>query len=96
MIPELTASTGAPRIAAVERPFGLPMGLPDDAAGQLAVLRGVVRAVESIAKPGGILDLGLEWPDLKLNIAAPQPPPIVAYLKRHPWALARFFNRTPP
>jgi hypothetical protein len=96
MIPELTASTGAPRIAAVERPFGLPMGLPDDAAGQLAVLRGFVRAVESIAKPGGILDLGLEWPDLNLNIAAPQPPPIVAYLKRHPWALARFFSRTPP
>ncbi|MBX9603288.1 MAG: hypothetical protein K2X35_19950 [Bryobacteraceae bacterium] len=97
MIPELTASTGAPRIAGVERPFGMPLGLPGDAAGQRAVLRGAVQAIGSIPKPGGVVDLGLDWPDdLRVNTSPPKPPPIVSYLKRHPWALAQFYSRTPP
>jgi hypothetical protein len=44
MMPELTASSGAPRIAAIERPFGLTAGLPGDASGQLAVLRAALKA----------------------------------------------------
>jgi hypothetical protein len=46
MMPELTASTGAPRIAAIERPFGLTLGLPGDASGQLAVLRAALHALQ--------------------------------------------------
>lgn len=97
MMPELTASTAAPRIAAVERPFGLTMGLPSDASGQLAVLRATLQALAAISEPGGVVDLQFEWnPDAKLNTQPPLLPPIASYLRRHPWALPRFLNRTPP
>jgi len=97
MMPELTASTGAPRIAAIERPFGLTVGLPGDVAGQLAVLRGTVQALAAISEPGVAIDLQLEWNyEGKLNLYPPQTPPIAHYLRRHPWAIPRFFNRTPP
>jgi len=97
MMPELTASAGAPRIAAVERPFGLTLGLPSDASGQLAVLRATLRALVSISEPAAVVDLQLEWrQEAKLDTQPPAPSPIVSYLKRHPWALPRFLNRTPP
>jgi hypothetical protein len=97
MMPELTASTGAPRIAAVERPFGLTVGLPGDANGQLAVLRGILQALAAITQVGGVVNLDLEWNhDMNINTHPPQLPPIVTYLRRHPWAFPRFFNRTPP
>ena len=97
MMPELTASTGAPRIAGVERPFGLTVGLPNDASGQLAVLRATLQALAAISEPGGVADLQLEWNHgAKLNIYPPQLPPIASYMRRHPWAFPRFFSRTPP
>jgi len=97
MMPELTASTGAPRIAAVEHPFGLTVGLPDDAGGQLAVLRATLQALAAISELGDVVDLQFEWNyDAELNTHPPQLPPIASYLRRHPWAFPRFFNRTPP
>jgi hypothetical protein len=48
-----TASTRAPRIAAVERPFGLTVGLPDNAGDQLAVLRATRQALAAISELGG-------------------------------------------
>jgi hypothetical protein len=97
MMPELTASTGTPRIAAIERPFGLTLGLPGDASGQLAVLRAALHALASISEAGAVVDLQFEWSqDAKLNTHPPELPPIVSYLRRHPWALPRFLNRTPP
>lgn len=97
MMPELTASAGAPRIAAIEHPFGLTLGRPGDAAGQLAVLRAALRAMETIAEPGGVVHLPFEWTSKeKLALGPPVAPPITQYLTRHPWALPRFLNRTPP
>jgi hypothetical protein len=97
MMPELTASSGAPRIAAVERPFGLTVGLPGDATSQLAVLRATLQALAAITAAGGVIDLQLKWDqDAELKIHPPQLPPIAAYLRRHPWDLPRFYNRTPP
>ena len=61
MIPELTASAGAPRIAAIEHPFGVTLGRPGDAAGQLAVLRTAVRALEAMLTPGAIAHLPFDW-----------------------------------
>jgi len=40
MMPELTASVGVPRIAAVEHPFGVTLGLPGAAVCQLGVGHG--------------------------------------------------------
>lgn len=97
MIPELTSSAGAPRVAAIEHPFGLTLGLPGDAAGQLAVLRAALRALEEISRPGAVVHLPFEWsPRDKLNTDPPETPPIVRYLKRHPWHLPKFLNRMPP
>ncbi|MGO9260310.1 MAG: hypothetical protein ACLQU1_28985 [Bryobacteraceae bacterium] len=97
MVPELTASAGAPRIAAIEHPFGMTLGRPGDAAGQLAVLRATLRAMEALAEPGGVVDLPFKWTSTeKLALGPPVAPPIARYLLRHPWDLPRFLNRTPP
>jgi hypothetical protein len=53
MIPELTASEGAPRIAAIEDPFGVTLGRPGDAAGQLAVLRAALGAIAEPKRASG-------------------------------------------
>ena len=97
MMPEVTASVGVPRIAAIEHPFGLTLGLPHDAARQLAVLRATLRALEEISQPGSIVHLPFEW-DVreKLNTHPPEDPPIVRFLRRHPWYFPKFLNRTPP
>ncbi len=97
MIPELTASAGAPRIAAIEHPFGVTLGRPGDAAGQLAVLRAALAAMEAIAEPGGVIPLPFAWTSTeKVTFEPPAAPPIARYLVRHPWDLPRFMNRTPP
>lgn len=97
MIPELTASAGAPRVAAIEHPFGMTVGLPGDAGGQLAVLRAALRAMEAMAAPSAVVHLPFEWISTeKLALSPPAPPPIARYLIRHPWDLPRFLNRTPP
>jgi len=97
MMPELTASTGAPRIAAIEHPFGLTLGLPADAARQLAVLQGALRALEEISQPGAVVHLPFEWnPPENLKTHPPEPPPITQHLRRRPWLFPKFLNRTPP
>jgi hypothetical protein len=97
MIPELTSSAGAPRIAAVEHPFGLTLGLPGDAARQLAVLRAALGALEEISRPGDVVHLPFEWSPIgKVNTHPPEAPPIARYLTRHPWHLPKFLNQTPP
>jgi D-proline reductase (dithiol) PrdB len=97
MMPELTKSVGVPRIAAIEQPFGLTLGLPHDAARQLAVLRTTLRALGEISQPGTVVHLPFEWePREKLNIHPPEPPPITRFLRRHPWYVPKFLNRTPP
>jgi D-proline reductase (dithiol) PrdB len=97
MVPELTASVGVPRIAAIEHPFGLTLGKPGDAARQLGVLRATLRALEEISQPGGIVHLPFEWDSGdELNLHPPEPPPIVQYLRRHPWYFPKFLKRTPP
>ena len=97
MIPDLTASSGVPRLAAIEHPFGLTMGPPGDAFRQSAVLRGALRVLEGASRPGEVVHLPLEWnPIEKVNTDPPEAPPIARYLTRHPWQLPRFMNRTPP
>jgi hypothetical protein len=97
MIPDLTASVGAPRIAAIEHPFGVTLGRPGDTSGQRAVLRAALRAMEAMAEPGGVVHLPFEWTAPEAGaFGPPVPPPIARYLVRHPWALLRFLNRTPP
>jgi hypothetical protein len=96
MMPELTASVGVPRIAAIEHPFGLTLGLPGDAARQLEVLRCTLRAMEEISQPGVVVHLPFEQNSGdKLNMYPPELPPIAHYLRRHPWHFPKFLHRTP-
>ncbi len=97
MIPDLTASTPAPRIAAVERPFGLTFGLPGDAAGQRDILRAALHGLASISDPGGVVHLPFGWSDdTKVKTEPPQIPPVAKYIIRRPWAFTKFYTRTPP
>jgi len=97
MMPELTKSAGVPRMAAIEHPFGLTLGMPHDTVRQLAVLRATLHALEEISQPGAIVHLAFEWDiEEKLNIFPPEAPPLARYLRRHPWHLPKFLNRMPP
>jgi D-proline reductase (dithiol) PrdB len=90
-------STGAPRIAAIEYPFGMTLGQPGDTAGQLAVLRATLQAMKTMTEPGAVVHLPFEWTSTeKLALGPKVAPPIAQYLLRHPWALSWFLNRTPP
>jgi hypothetical protein len=97
-IPDLTASTGAPRIAAIEHPPGLTVGTPGDHDGQMAVLRAALQALVDMSAAGSVSHLPFSWvePVPKLDLHPPKTPPISQYLVRHPWDFPRFLRRDPP
>jgi hypothetical protein len=97
-IPELTASEGVPRLAAVARPLGYLLGQPGDAEGQQAVLTAVLEALAAMDTPGEEKHLRFGWPEdaSVLKNEPPETPPIVQYLKRHPWHLRNFYAREAP
>lgn len=97
-IPDMTAAVGAPRVAAIEYPFGRTVGQPGDIAGQLAVLGATLKALEEMRVPGEIKHLPFEWPETprQARTHPPEAPPIVKYLQRHPWDLRRLFTRDVP
>jgi len=75
----------------------MTLGRHGDRAGQLAVLRAALRAMEAMAERGGVVHLPFAWTTTEpLALGPPVAPPITLYLKRHPWALPRLLNRTPP
>jgi hypothetical protein len=97
-IPDLTAAVSAPRIAAIEYPFGLTVGLPGDDAGQRAALRAALTAVQEMSTPGTIRHLPFALPESMndLNILPPDSPPITKYITRHPWHLPNLMRREVP
>jgi hypothetical protein len=82
-MPEWTAVTGAPRIAAIEHPFGQTMGAPGDAAGQTAVLRAALQALAEIEEPGTVRHLPFRWTGPEPEEG--EPPPIVGAILKRPW-----------
>lgn len=91
-------AVSVPRLAAIEYPFGQIMGKPGDKDGQRAVLMAALEAVEEMRTPGSVRHLPFEWPGTRKEALAqpPVPPPIVGYLKWHPWELPRLFSRDVP
>ena len=98
MIPEFTASVGAPRVAGIEFPFARPLGLPGDPAGQRAVLRAALEVVSLARAPGTVIQLPFRWPQSPGDARAdpPVPPPIVQLLRRKPWLAAKLLARDIP
>jgi len=97
-IPDLTAAVCAPRIAAVEYPFGLTVGLPGDQSGQKAVLRATLTAAQEMTVPGSVRHLPFALPESasNLNTHPPESPPIVKYIVRHPWHLPNLWRHEIP
>jgi D-proline reductase (dithiol) PrdB len=97
-VPDLTASVSAPRVAAIEYPLGRSLGQPDDAAGQMAVLRATLAALETIRTPGGVVHLPFEWPEPPKLVRnhPPEDPPIARCLARNPWFLPKLLSRNVP
>jgi D-proline reductase (dithiol) PrdB len=95
-IPDIALAVSAPRIAAIEYPLGRTLGQPGDVAGQMAVLRATLAALESIQTPGGIVHLPFEWTGDKERSEPTEAPPIVGHIIRHPWLLPRLLKRDVP
>ena len=93
---EVTAAVGAPRVAAVEHPLSQTVGKPDDRSGQAAVLQATLEALQTIDKPGGIEHLPFTWHESRAdaikNSHPDEAPPIVGYLKKKPWLMAKFLQ----
>lgn len=98
MIPEFTASVGAPRVAGIDYPFGRPMGLPGDRAGQRAVLQAALEVLAAARAPGTTIQLPFRWPQDPREAGGdpPVPPPIVQLLKRKPWLALRLLAHDIP
>jgi len=95
-IPDLTSAVSVPRLAALEHPFGQIVGRPGDREGQRAVLAAALEALEDMKVPGSVTHLPFEWTGPEKNAQPQEPPPIVGYLKWHPWDLPRLFSRDVP
>lgn len=95
MIPEFTASVGAPRVAGIEFPFGRPLGLPGDRAGQRAVLTAALEVASLAQAPGTVIQLPFAWPQSPHDARA-DPPPIVQLIKRKPWLAVNSSPTTSP
>jgi hypothetical protein len=98
MIPEFTASVGAPRVAGIEFPFGRPLGLPGDRVGQREVLRAALDVMTVARVPGTVAQLPFSWPQTPHQARAepPIPPPIVQLVKRKPWLALRLLAHDIP
>ena len=86
MIPDLTRAAGAPRVAAIEFPFGRPLGEPHDVATQRAVLATTLEVLTTTNQPGTVVDLPFEWPEpaAETHWHPAEPSPIVQLLGREP------------
>jgi len=87
VLPAVTASVGAPRVAGIAYPMGVPLGLPGDAGGQRAILEAALRVLATARAPGEIVSLPFEWPTPleEVRYPAAEPPPIAQLIRRRPW-----------
>jgi hypothetical protein len=62
-MPEFHNVVGIPRSAAIEFPFGRPVGEVGDTAGQRKVLLETLSVLAEAEKPGEIRHLSFTWPE---------------------------------
>ena len=58
---DITQAVNPPRAVFLNYPLGHQTGKPDDPEGQRAILRDALGALETISKPGTIVDLPYVW-----------------------------------
>ena len=86
MVPALTAAAGAPRVAAIEFPFGRPLGQPGDSDMQRAVLRATLETLRDATAPGTVVELPFKWPE---------PPDQVHWHPKEPSPIGRLLASDP-
>jgi hypothetical protein len=64
MTPEFHREVGIPRVAAIEYPYGRPVGQADDAIGQRKVLLETLSVLERAQTPGQVFHLPFTWPEV--------------------------------
>lgn len=63
MTPEFHREVGIPRVAAIEFPYGRPVGQVGDIEGQRRVLLETLSYMEMADSPGRIYHLPFTWPE---------------------------------
>jgi hypothetical protein len=63
MTPEFHREVGIPRVAAIEYPYGRPVGQAGDASGQRNVLLETLAILERAETPGQVFHLPFTWPE---------------------------------
>jgi hypothetical protein len=61
--PEFHRQVGIPRVAAIEYPYGRPVGQVHDQDGQRKVLKAALSVLENAEEPGQISHLPFTWPE---------------------------------
>ena len=94
MVPDLTAAAGAPRVAAIEFPFGRPLGQPGDTSTQRAVLRATLEVLDTAPAPGTVTQLPFVWPEPndQVHWHPREPSPIGRLLAGDPSMLRRLVS----
>jgi len=67
MTPEYNREVGIPRIAAIEYPYGRPVGEVNDIEGQRNVLLEALSVFEKAREPGQVFHLPFTWPEEPKN-----------------------------
>ncbi|MGD8522993.1 MAG: hypothetical protein PVF56_17725 [Desulfobacterales bacterium] len=82
MTPEYHREIGMPRVAAIEYPFGRPIGQVNDHEGQRSVLTQTLSVLENAQKPGQVFNLPFTWPEdpKKTSWHPPEISPLVKFL----------------
>ena len=60
---EFQRAVGIPRSAAIEHPYGRPIGVVGDREGQRKVLLKTLEVLEKAEKPGDVWNLPFTWPE---------------------------------
>ena len=80
MTPEFHREIGIPRVAAIEYPYGRPVGQVNDVEGQRIVLREALSFMENADNPGAVYHLPFTWPE-EPKLTKWQPPEISPIVK---------------
>ena len=80
--PEFHREVGIPRVAAIEYPYGRPVGDVHDRDGQREVLMEALSLFEKAKTPGEVFNLPFTWPE-EPKKADWQPPEISPIIKLH-------------
>lgn len=94
MIPDLTVAWGAPRVAAIDFPFGRPLGQPHDAGTQRDVLVATLDVLRDTGRAGTVVHLPFRWPEAPeaTHWHPKEPSPITRFLGREPGLFKRLLD----